>query len=571
MKFITLTFLLILLTLNGLSAQIIFSEIMYDASGSDYHDEFVEIYNASATDSVNLTDWIFSDSFSNDRIIDSGKGIWLKAGQFGIILDGSYWANSTTYDTIIPPEALKLTIDNGTFGKGGLSNSAARNLLLINSEGDTVQQYLYSTGNLSGYSDEKIILIADNDEGNWGNSKNEGGTPGAKNSVTPFKVDIGFSENPLLYLPQFLPTVEQEIQFSLMLKNVGSAFFDDKITLSGSAVLGSAHTELIVNDEITAAIEPGETDTYHFNWQPSTGGRYDLIFQISGFDDENALNNRYRESILIREKSKNLKINEIKFLQFENEPEWIELFNTGERPLLLKDWMIADAKDTLKIEKEISIEAGGFMVIAADSGLTELYHIHSSQMIINHKLPSLNNAEDYIYLLEPTGGWVEQLHYTTDWLKGEEWRTPSLERINPKLDSRDSENWGPSASENGGTPGRENSLFSKINTGSAKFSVSPNPFSPDGDGWEDVAILSIQLPVQTAKISLDIFDIIGRKVRTIVQNRFSGAQNSIVWDGRDDNGRIAPMGIYILLLQMIDAQNGLLEEVKDTVVLAKKL
>ena len=37
------------------SSSIILSEIMYDPSGSEHYDEFVEIYNISATNYINLT------------------------------------------------------------------------------------------------------------------------------------------------------------------------------------------------------------------------------------------------------------------------------------------------------------------------------------------------------------------------------------------------------------------------------------------------------------------------------------------------------------------------------------
>ena len=54
-----------------LHAQIIFTEIMFNVQGSDYHDEYVELYNLSETEVIDLTGWSFSDSTGVDFLTDS--------------------------------------------------------------------------------------------------------------------------------------------------------------------------------------------------------------------------------------------------------------------------------------------------------------------------------------------------------------------------------------------------------------------------------------------------------------------------------------------------------------------
>ena len=44
-----------------LQAQVVLSEIMFDALGSDTHDEFVEIINLSESVSIDLSGWQISD------------------------------------------------------------------------------------------------------------------------------------------------------------------------------------------------------------------------------------------------------------------------------------------------------------------------------------------------------------------------------------------------------------------------------------------------------------------------------------------------------------------------------
>ena len=105
----------------------------------------------------------------------------------------------------------------------------------------------------------------------------------------------------------------------------------------------------------------------------------------------------------------------------------------------------------------------------------------------------------------------------------------------------------------------------------SKLSISPNPFSPDGDGREDFTIVQYELPLTVSTIRARIYDSVGRHVRSLANNEASGARGSIVWDGLDDARRKARMGIYILLLEAIDDRGGVMETAKAVVVLAAKL
>lgn len=75
------------------------------------------------------------------------------------------------------------------------------------------------------------------------------------------------------------------------------------------------------------------------------------------------------------------------------------------------------------------------------------------------------------------------------------------------------------------------------------FSLSnyPNPFNAE---------TTIQFSIQAAApVNLDIFDILGRKVRSLVAGEFREAgAYQLKWDGRDDAGQIQPSGTYIYQL-----------------------
>ncbi len=80
------------------------------------------------------------------------------------------------------------------------------------------------------------------------------------------------------------------------------------------------------------------------------------------------------------------------------------------------------------------------------------------------------------------------------------------------------------------------------------FSVDDMQFSPDGDGDNDTIVFTFGLK-ERAKVDLFIFNIKGELVRTIFSYNYGkyydAGQYSIVWDGKDDNGKILNNGIYL--------------------------
>jgi flagellar hook assembly protein FlgD len=70
---------------------------------------------------------------------------------------------------------------------------------------------------------------------------------------------------------------------------------------------------------------------------------------------------------------------------------------------------------------------------------------------------------------------------------------------------------------------------------------------------------------------LKIFDVRGRLVKWLLNNRPSAGHGEVIWDGTHNDGAKARIGMYIIYLEAINAQNGVIETSKRTVVLAGKL
>ncbi len=80
-----------------------------------------------------------------------------------------------------------------------------------------------------------------------------------------------------------------------------------------------------------------------------------------------------------------------------------------------------------------------------------------------------------------------------------------------------------------------------------RFSVKPRDISPNGDRVRDSVRVGFDLS-EPAEVSFSIIDRDGNEVRRLVDNRdlAGDAKHRFRWDGRDDEGRVAPDGVYRL-------------------------
>ncbi len=69
----------------------------------------------------------------------------------------------------------------------------------------------------------------------------------------------------------------------------------------------------------------------------------------------------------------------------------------------------------------------------------------------------------------------------------------------------------------------------------------PNPFNP-------TTTINFSLK-ENSKVSLNIYNIKGQKVKTLVRDQLSAGQHSVVWDGRDENNKSVSSGIYFYKLK----------------------
>lgn len=71
--------------------------------------------------------------------------------------------------------------------------------------------------------------------------------------------------------------------------------------------------------------------------------------------------------------------------------------------------------------------------------------------------------------------------------------------------------------------------------------AQPNPFNPS-------TRLVLELPANVARARLEIFDLQGRHVRTLLDGPLAAGRPQVAWDGRDDSGRALASGAFVARL-----------------------
>jgi hypothetical protein len=68
----------------------------------------------------------------------------------------------------------------------------------------------------------------------------------------------------------------------------------------------------------------------------------------------------------------------------------------------------------------------------------------------------------------------------------------------------------------------------------------PNPFNSSVE-------LHFEVP-EKARVRLEIWDVLGRRVRVVFDGEVEAGAHSVVWDGKDSRGGNAPSGVYFYRL-----------------------
>jgi hypothetical protein len=140
------------------------------------------------------------------------------------------------------------------------------------------------------------------------------------------------------------------------------------------------------------------------------------------------------------------------------EEEFVEIWNTTNRYIILTGWKYSDLTSTVAFSAD-TLKPNELLILTAK---TNINHFSRFGRVIGFSSwPSLNNDKDKLSLISDQNKVIDEVFYTQQWYKDvtKSQGGYSLELIDPKNRCMGTQNWQASKYVIGGTPGIENSVY----------------------------------------------------------------------------------------------------------------
>lgn len=529
------------------SNTVVINEVMFDVVGGDYHDEFVELVNAD-TISIDLSNFQIGDQDEQDFLInpDEQGSLLLNPGEIILILDGSYPGNSASYDSILATQIKYAYIDDASFGRSGFSNSIAEKVLLLNGDGNTIDEYVYTLNNEPGYSDERISPYGPNIPANWGNCSFLGGTPGETNSLAGGNLSVSIQSFDLKQKNEILELSIRMLNLSLDKIFPGILIFADLDFDSGFS-----EGDLLFSDT-SIVFKAFEENGFSLSRQIEGFGTIDVMAQI-----KNDSSTVFEKKSIYWQNSSGLpvKLNEVNFAPISDEPEWLEMLNVSAQTINLSGGYFLFNEDTLLITDEYAIVTPHSYVIFSDKmNFPARYDLDDEKVNFVHGWKNLKTGDEKIVFLDANKNFVDSLNYTDIWWEGSH-ENRSLEKKSPELTNRIGM-WGLCRDDMKATPGRKNSWESgSAGYGGKHMKFNSLFFNPESPVVADFLEITID-EQNSGLLKILIFDLRGRLIKKVAENEHIYGKQIYIWDGKNENDMKMPTGTYVIWSSFNESQNN---------------
>lgn len=551
------------------SFDVVFNEILFNQTPG--HPEFVELHNPT-NKHYELTGWIFGDGTESTTL---PTGTRLEAEHY-LVLTGNPGNYQGTGQVVYLP------------GFPNLNNRGDR--LFLRSSGGRLIDSLAYRDDWGDYDMEAGISLerrdpgaASNDPDNWRSSLSETGhSAGHPNPA--YRPD---TVPPRLVFAALRPQGRVKVLFNEFVDPRPGARF-----LVNTAPVPVREFELFRGNRVLlqapSEIQPGQA--------PSPR----LV--VRGIKDVKG-NEAYTQEIPVASAPGpgDLAINEIMYWPIQDpgdfrpdQSEYVEIINTRKYALSLEEIYLRDTRDENgKSKRLVSVSSTGKWL---NAGRTALFYPEERPGVdrsrfarafdlagqldkwdpllrVEKQSLSLPSESGIVILCDSTGRRLDSVQYRESWHNPNiiDTKGISLERVYPQGDSNNETNWSSSASALGGTPLARNTLYQHavdINTGPAgQIILTPNPFSPDGDGYQDHLFIRYTLDATDYLLRIRIYDRYGRLVRNLADGKPAGRTGTIIWDGLRDDRTHNRIGIYIIIFEAYDSSTGGNRAFKEVAVL----
>ena len=260
--------------------------------------------------------------------------------------------------------------------------------------------------------------------------------------------------------------------------------------------------------------------------------------------------------------------------------DFIEIYNASDKFIQLRGLTIRNEgrNENRTITENYILLPDNYLALSDNIDfLIDRYQPDPSAQFLKFRLPALNVADAFIKII-PEGAsgnaaidsfeYNQKMHFSLiDNTKG-----VSLERINIKGPSNDSNNWHSAAEQfRFATPGYKNSnQYIATPRGDDMVELGSKTFSPDGDGYEDVLLIRFLTDKPGYLATVKIYDAEGFPVRDLAANFLLGTDSALKWDGVDNEGRASRTGMYIIRTRLFHP-DGKTFNVSKVAVLASGL
>jgi hypothetical protein len=517
--------------------------------------EYIELYNRSSNP-INLSGWKFSDGSSTSTLTSQ------------IILPGHYLILTSTSNSSL------YTGFGNTLGTSNFPtlNNSGEALTLKSSDGLLIDSVNYALG---WYKDEDkkeggwaLELIDPNnpcgEEDNWVASENPpGGTPGKVNSVNANKPDV---TGPKLLSVSLVTPDELILVFNEKLEK--SLTPDLFLITPTTGVANVSFTSLSLREiKLTLA------------QNLETGILYTVALTSIRDCTGNFIQEEFHElPFALPEPAEigDVLINEILFNPWPGGVDFVEILNSSEKFINLKNWSFANWEGGRPINKrlitssDLVIMPGNILLFTSDKGLVSNQYPNSAvENFFEMVLPSMNDDEGSIALVTETGlvidafSYIDEFH--TELLKEKE--GVSLERIAASEPTQNSNNWkSANASVGFATPGYFNSNLRPEETADENsVQIEPEIFSPNVPG-QDFAQINYRFDQSGYAANVRIADQQGRLIKEIANNYTLSYEGFFRWDGDRDDGSKARIGYYFVWFEVY-ALDGTVKTFRKRVVI----
>lgn len=554
---------------TGAFGSIIINEIMAKPSATMPLPEleYIELYNRTAN-SVSLSGWRLRASNNYYNI----PNVTIEPNGYIILCTNNAAPLLSEYGVAVGVTSFPALVNSGMF------LAIYDNLSQLMSWVDYSESWYGSDAKKAGgYSLERIdVNNLVEGQRNWtGSDDPSGGTPGRVNSVSkpnqdnisprilelkvlsPTELEITYSE-PMDYLSVTSTenyTISMGVGKPLWATSLEPRFSKVSLTLSSALTKGNIYEMCFDQGIVDFSSNPLVADCIPFAL-PDSPLAGDLV------------------------------INEVLFNPYAGGVDFVEIFNKSDKVFDVNKIWIANRNRTTGALNEFYVASDTtrflfpqeYAVLSVSPKQVEQFYFveNPSMLIWSSKIPAYPSDNGYVLVMDEFGEILDEFYYTDKMhfkllsdVKG-----VSLERINPDLPSNDASSW-QSAAQNAGfaTPTAKNSQYRDPEKAEDFFEIAEKVFSPDGDGYNDVLLISYNMPDEGYTANIMVFDSKGRRVRRLASNLTLGTSGTIKWDGVTDENRKASVGAYVVYIEVFTLKNNVkqnLKQYKKTCVVATR-